>query len=111
LDNERRRHYVQRMGRVIVTAIVVVIIAGAIGYFWSARYQTQIANQQAQVTALGDQLNKLTADNAQQRAEIAKLQDEESHLAAENNALNEAIAKERLTGKIPDKIDLPYPPK
>jgi cell division protein FtsB len=99
------------MTRVIVTAFVVLIIAGVTGYFWTARYQARIAEQQSQITGLGNQLNKLTNDNTQLRAEIAKLQDEETRLAAQNNALNEAIAQARLTGKVPDKIALPYPPK
>ena|SRR5277367_591352 len=99
------------MARIIVTAVVVLMIAGVAGYFWVSHEQTQIVNQQAEMTALGDQVNKMTADNTQLRAEVAKLEDEESHLAGQNNALNEAIAKARLTGKVPDKIDLPYPPK
>jgi peptidoglycan hydrolase CwlO-like protein len=111
LELDRDGRYLQGMARIIVTALVVLIIAGVAGYFWAAHEQTQIANQQAQMTALGDQLNKMTEENTQLRSEIAKVQDEETHLAAQNNALNEAIAKARLTGKIPDKIDLPYPPK
>jgi cell division protein FtsB len=97
--------------RIVVTALVTALIALAIGYFWLQRYEHQISDQQQQISSLGDQLNKLTEQNTQLRAEIAKLQDEENHLAAMNNALNEAIAKARLTGKVPEKLDLPYPPK
>ncbi len=99
------------MVRVLIGAVVVAIIAGVIGWQWSVRQQAAMDRQQQQINDLQQQLNRAQSDNADLRAKLAKVQDEETHLAAENNALNEAIAKSRLTGKAAEVPPLPYPPK
>jgi peptidoglycan hydrolase CwlO-like protein len=99
------------MVRVLIGAVVVAIIAGVIGWQWSVRQRAAMDRQQQQINELQQQLNRAQSDNADLRAKLAKVQDEEAHLAAENNALNEAIAKSRLTGKAAEVPQLPYPPK
>ena len=99
------------MGRVLIGAIVVAIIAAIVGWQWSVKQRAAMDRNQQQISDLQQQLNRAQGDNADLRAKLAKLQDEENHLAAENNALNEAIAKSHLTGKAAEMPPLPYPPK
>ncbi len=99
------------MVRMLIGAVVVAIIAAVIGWQWSVKQQAAMEREQQQISDLQQQLNRAQSDNADLRAKLAKVQDEETHLAAENNALNEAIAKSRLTGKAAEMPPLPYPPK
>ena len=99
------------MGRVLIGAIVVAIIAAVIGWQWSVKQRAAMDRAQQQMNDLQQQLTRAQSDNADLKARLAKVQEEETHLAAENNALNEAIAKSRLTGKAAEMPPLPYPPK
>jgi peptidoglycan hydrolase CwlO-like protein len=99
------------MGRVLIGAIVVAFIAAVIGFEWTVKQREAANRAQQEVNDLQQQLNRAQSDNNDLRARLGKLQEEESHLAAENNALNEAIAKSRLTGKAAEMPTLPYPPK
>jgi uncharacterized protein HemX len=111
LDFAARADYREDVARIVITAVVAAVIAGIAGYWWSLQYEHELARQREQLTQLDRQLKTVADENLQLHAEITKLQDEETRLAAENNVLNEAIAKARLTGKVPDKLALPYPPK
>jgi uncharacterized membrane protein (DUF106 family) len=99
------------MVRVLIGAVVVAIIAAIVGWQWTVKQQAAMEREQQQISELRKQLESAQNDNADLRAKIAKLQEEEAHLAADNNALNEAIAKSRLTGKAAEVPALPYPPK
>jgi uncharacterized protein YlxW (UPF0749 family) len=99
------------MLRVITGAVVVAIIAGVIGWQWSAKQRAAMELQQKQIGDLQQQLSHAQSENSDLSAKLAKVQEEETRLAAENNALSEAIAKSRLTGKAPEVPALPYPPK
>ena len=99
------------MMRVLICAFVVAIIAGVVGWQWSVKQQAAMELQQKQISDLQQQLSHAQSENADLQAKLAKVQEEENRLAAENNALNEAIAKSRLTGKAAEVPALPYPPK
>ncbi|HUY20447.1 MAG TPA: hypothetical protein VMV15_14630 [Candidatus Binataceae bacterium] len=99
------------MLRILTGAIVVAIIAGLIGWQWSIKQRAATALQQQQISDLQHQLSRVQQDNSDLRAKLATVQEEEDRLAAENNALNEAIAKSRVTGKAAEMPALPYPPK
>ena len=99
------------MLRVFIGALVVAIIAGVIGWQWIVKQQAAMEREEQQISDLRQQLSRSQSENADLRAKLAKLQEEEAHLAADNNALNEAIAKSRLTGKAAEVPALPYPPK
>lgn len=90
---------------------MVAIIAGLIGWQWSVKQQAAMDLQQKQIGDLQQQLSHAQNENNDLNAKLAKVQEEENRLAAENNALNEAIAKSRLTGKAAEVPTLPYPPK
>ncbi|MGH7907041.1 MAG: hypothetical protein ACREP6_10465 [Candidatus Binataceae bacterium] len=103
--------YLRLMSRLLAGAVIIAIIAAGIGYEWSVRQQAAFNRQQQQISDLQKQLSRVQNENSQLHSNLKKVQDEEGRLAAENNILNEAIAKARLTGKVPNKIPLPYPPK
>jgi uncharacterized protein YlxW (UPF0749 family) len=97
------------MYRYLVGAIVVAIIAAAIGWKWYQQERAEELRQQAQVTELSDRIRQLEDQNNQLTAALAKVQAEENRAVAENQILTKTLEQARLTGKIPDKI--PYPPK
>jgi peptidoglycan hydrolase CwlO-like protein len=99
------------MLRILAGAVVVAIIAGVIGWQWSVKQRAAAELQQQQISDLQQQLSRAQNDNSDLRAKLATVQEEENRLAAENNALNEAIAKSRVTGKAAEMPALPYPPK
>jgi uncharacterized protein YlxW (UPF0749 family) len=99
------------MLRVLTGAVVIAIIAGVIGWQWSVKQQASMDLLRKQIGDLQQQLNHQQTENNDLRARLARVQEEENRLAAQNNALEEAIAKSRLTGKAAEAPALPYPPK
>lgn len=97
------------MYRYLVGAIVVALIAAAIGWKWYRQEQAVEQHEQAQVSELSDRIKQLEDQNNQLNTALAKVQAEEQRLVTENDILTKTLTQARLTGKIPDK--LPYPPK
>jgi predicted negative regulator of RcsB-dependent stress response len=97
------------MYRYLVGAIVVALIAAAIGWKWYQREQAEHQHEQAQISELSARIGQLQDQNNQLNAALAKVQAEEQRQVTENDLLAKVLEQARLTGKIPDK--LPYPPK
>jgi len=97
------------MIRYLVGAIVVAVIAGAVGWKWYQREQAQHQRDQAKISELLTQIDQLRAETNQLNDALAKVQAEEQRQVTENQLLNHTLEQAKLTGKIPDK--LPYPPK
>ncbi len=97
------------MYRYLVGAIVVAVIAAAIGWKWDQRYQAEHQREQAQISELSGRVGQLQDQNNQLNAALAKVQAEEQRQVTENDLLAKVLEQAKLTGKIPDK--LPYPPK
>jgi septal ring factor EnvC (AmiA/AmiB activator) len=97
------------VGRVLIGAVVVAIVAAIFFYFYSQSCQSRAAAQAQQITEMGNRLNQLQQDNDQLKSELAKVQDEENKLNAQNNELLKAIASFKATGKMPEVPA--YPPK
>ncbi|HLK86520.1 MAG TPA: hypothetical protein VKT27_08430 [Candidatus Binataceae bacterium] len=95
--------------RYLVGAVVVAIIAAAIGWKWYQREQAQHRLEQAQINDLTARISQLQDQNNQLNAALAKVQTEEQRQVMENELLTKTLQQAKLTGKIPDK--LPYPPK
>jgi len=97
------------MGRALIGALIVAIVAAVIFYFWSAGYREQRDRQQAQIVQLNQEVSRLSDENTRLKAELAKVQSEQANLAAENDEMKKAIAAFKATGKMPP---IPaYPPK
>ncbi len=96
------------MYRYVIGALIVALLAGAIGW---ERYQRQADEQRAQtrIAELSEQVNKLQQENSQLKISLDKVQSEETRLVTENEILTRTIEQARVTGKMPEK--LPYPPK
>lgn len=101
------------MGRVLLGALAVLVIALVAGYVLTARYARERAVDQQKISELQQENGKLRDENAQLAADLAKVQREQERLKAANDRLSEAIESARLTGKIPPLPGsaLPYPPK
>ncbi len=97
------------MYRYLVGAIVVALIAAAIGWKWHQQEQADHQRDQAQISELSGRIGQLQDQNNQLNAALAKVQAEEQRLVTENDLLTKTLEQAKLTGKIPDK--LPYPPK
>jgi C4-dicarboxylate-specific signal transduction histidine kinase len=97
------------VGRVLIGAVVVAIVAAILFYFYSQSCQSKAAAQGQQISEMGNRLNQLQHDNDQLKSELAKVQDEENKLNAQNNELLKAIATFKATGKMPAVPA--YPPK
>jgi hypothetical protein len=97
------------MYRYLVGAIVVALIAAAIGWKWYQREQAEHQHEQAQISELSARIGQLQDQNNQLNAALAKVQAEEQRQVTENDLLAKVLEQAKLTGKIPDK--LPYPPK
>jgi uncharacterized protein YlxW (UPF0749 family) len=97
------------MYRYLVGAIVVAVIAAAIGWKWYRQEQDEHQREQAQISELSARIGQLQDQNNQLNAALAKVQAEEQRQVTENDLLAKALEQAKLTGKIPDK--LPYPPK
>lgn len=97
------------VGRVLIGAAVVAIIAAILFYFYSQSCQSKSAAQAQQISQLSNRLNQLQQDNDQLKSELAKVQDEENKLDAQNNELLKAIGTFKATGKMPAVPA--YPPK
>jgi transposase-like protein len=97
------------MLRYLVGAIVVAMIAGAIGWKWRQQAQADHQHDQAQISDLSARIGQLQEQNNQLTAALAKVQAEEQRQVMENELLAKVLDQAKLTGKIPDK--LPYPPK
>jgi outer membrane murein-binding lipoprotein Lpp len=97
------------MIRYLVGAIVVALIAGAVGWNWQQREQAQHQRDQAKINQLSAQITQLQAQTNQLNNALAKVQAEEQRQVTENEMLSRTLEQAKLTGKIPDK--LPYPPK
>ena len=97
------------MYRYLVGAIVVAVIAAAIGWKWHQRQQLERQREQAQINELSARISQLQDQNSQLNAALAKVQAEEQRQVTENELLTKTLEQAKLTGKIPDKI--PYPPK
>ncbi len=95
--------------RYLVGALVVAIIAAAIGWKWYQREQAQHRLEQAQINDLTARVGQLQDQNNQLNSALAKVQAEEQRQVTENELLTKTLQQAKLTGKIPDK--LPYPPK
>jgi len=96
------------MGRLLIGALVVAIIAALLFYFYSSNYRAQIDQQTQQISQLNDQLLKLQSENEQLKAQLSKVQNEQSILAAQNEEMRKSIAEFKATGKMPV---IPPPPK
>jgi prefoldin subunit 5 len=97
------------MFRYLVGAIVVAMIAAAIGWKWRQQAQADHQHAQAQISDLSARIGQLQEQNNQLNAALAKVQAEEQRQVTENELLTKVLEQAKLTGKIPDK--LPYPPK
>jgi chromosome segregation ATPase len=97
------------MYRYLVGAIVVALIAAAIGWKWHRQALADHQRDQAQIAELSARIGQLQDQNNQLNAALAKVQAEEQRQVTENDLLTKALEQAKLTGKIPDK--LPYPPK
>ncbi|MGZ6185831.1 MAG: hypothetical protein ACXWNE_09205 [Candidatus Binataceae bacterium] len=97
------------MFRYLVGAIVVAMIAAAIGWKWRQQAQADHQHDQAQISDLSARIGQLQEQNNQLNAALAKVQAEEQRQVTENDLLAKVLEQAKLTGKIPDK--LPYPPK
>jgi predicted nucleic acid-binding Zn-ribbon protein len=97
------------MFRYLVGAIVVAMIAAAIGWKWRQQAQDDHQHDQAQISDLSGRIGQLQEQNNQLNAALAKVQAEEQRQVTENDLLAKVLEQAKLTGKIPDK--LPYPPK
>ena len=97
------------MYRYLVGAIVVAMIAAAIGWKWRQQAQADHQHDQAQISDLSARIGQLQEQNNQLNAALAKVQAEEQRQVTENDLLAKVLEQAKLTGKIPDK--LPYPPK
>ncbi|MGZ6175212.1 MAG: hypothetical protein ACXWNB_05195 [Candidatus Binataceae bacterium] len=97
------------MFRYLVGAIVVAMIAAAIGWKWRQQAQADHQHDQAQISDLSGRIGQLQEQNNQLNAALAKVQAEEQRQVTENDLLAKVLEQAKLTGKIPDK--LPYPPK
>ena len=97
------------MIRYLVGAIVVALIAGAVGWNWQQREKAQHQRDQEKISQLSAQINQLQAQTNQLNEALAKVQSEEQRQVTENELLTKTLEQAKLTGKIPDK--LPYPPK
>ena len=97
------------MFRYLVGAIVVAMIAAAIGWKWRQQAQADHQHDQAQISDLSVRIGQLQEQNNQLNAALAKVQAEEQRQVTENELLAKVLDQAKLTGKIPDK--LPYPPK
>ncbi len=95
--------------RYLVGAVVVAIIAAAIGWKWYQREQAQHRLEQAQINDLTARVGQLQDQNNQLNSALAKVQAEEQRQVTENELLTKTLQQAKLTGKTPDK--LPYPPK
>ncbi|MGH8011894.1 MAG: hypothetical protein ACREQ4_05280 [Candidatus Binataceae bacterium] len=98
------------MGRVLIGAVAVAIIACIIGYFEYNDYQGKLHSRDQAVAQLKDDVAKLQDQNAQLKIELNKVQSEENSLAAQNNMLMKEIQSAQASGKVP-RLRLPYPPK
>jgi len=97
------------MLRYLVGAIVVAMIAAAVGWKWRQQAQADHQHDQAQISDLSARIGQLQEQNNQLNAALAKVQAEEQRQVTENELLAKVLDQAKLTGKIPDK--LPYPPK
>src|SRR5512146_700452 len=97
------------MYRYLVGAIVVAVIAAALGWKWYQQEQAEHRREQAQISDLSARIGQLQDQNDQLNVALAKVQAEEQRQVTENELLTKTLEQAKLTGKIPDK--LPYPPK
>ena len=97
------------MIRYLIGAIVVAIVAAAIGWKWNRQERVERQREQAQISELSGRVGQLQDQNNQLNAALAKVQAEEQRQVTENDLLTKTLEQAKLTGKIPDK--LPYPPK
>jgi septal ring factor EnvC (AmiA/AmiB activator) len=97
------------VGRVLIGAVVVAIVAAILFYFYSQSCQSKSAAQAQQISEMSQRVNQLQQDNDQLKSELAKVQDEENKLNAQNNELLKAMATFKATGKMPAVAT--YPPK
>lgn len=101
------------MGRVLIGALAVLVIAIIAGRVVTTRYDSERAVDQQKISDLQQENGKLSDENAQLTADLAKVQREQERLKAANDQLSRALESARLTGKIPPLPEgaLPYPPK
>ena len=97
------------MFRYLIGALVVAVIAAALGWKWNQQQQAEHQREQAQISELSARIGQLQDRNNQLDAALAKVQAEEQRQVTENQLLTKTLEQAKLTGKIPDK--LPYPPK
>ena len=98
------------MGRILIGAAVVAIIAIIAGYVVLEKERDAQKTQESKIAELQGQLQKLQDDNDGLKSALAKVQSEEDRLSAENQQLSKALAQAQVTGKVP-ALKLPYPPK
>lgn len=97
------------MFRYLIGALVVAVIAAALGWKWNRQEQAEHQREQAQISELSVRIGQLQDQNNQLNAALAKVQAEEQRQVTENDLLTKTLQQAKLTGKIPDT--LPYPPK
>jgi membrane protein implicated in regulation of membrane protease activity len=97
------------MYRYLVGAVLVAVIAAALGWKWYQQEQAEHQRDMAQINELSGRIGQLQEQNNQLNAALAKVQAEEQRQVTENDLLTKTLEQAKLTGKIPDK--LPYPPK
>jgi hypothetical protein len=97
-----------------ILLVIILIGAAAGGYFAYRFYRTeqdQLILQAVQIHDLQQQLGKMQADDQINRQALAQVQKENTRLAAVNDGLAKALAQAKVTGKVPDVLPAPYPPK
>jgi C4-dicarboxylate-specific signal transduction histidine kinase len=109
LASAHRAGILKAVGRVLIGAVVVAIVAAILFYVYSQSCQSRAAAQAQQISEMGNRLNQLQQDNDQLKSELAKVQDEETKLNAQNTELLKAIGTFKATGKMPAMPA--YPPK
>jgi predicted nucleic acid-binding Zn-ribbon protein len=101
------------MGRVLIGALIVALIASVGAWLMYTRYQAEAARDQKKIADLQSQMQTMQQQTDQLKQDLAKAQSEEDRLEAANQDLAKTLAQARLTGKIPPLplSALPYPPK
>lgn len=97
-----------------ILLVLILIGAAAGGYFAYRAYRVQqngLIIQAVQIHELQEQLGKLQADDQVSHQALAQVQKENNRLAAINDGLAKALAQAKVTGKVPDILPAPYPPK
>ncbi|HLH78370.1 MAG TPA: hypothetical protein VKV28_16335 [Candidatus Binataceae bacterium] len=95
--------------------LAIILIGAAAGCYYAYRsyraQQNQLILQAVQIHDLQQQLAKLQNDDQVSHQALAQVQKENNRLAAVNDSLAKALAQAKVTGKVPNILPAPYPPK